>query len=212
MRIYNRGASDMQAQESRTGTFGPGIRNIERERPQVVHHAVHATREAVETRVDLHHEFDANRVLNNTYLEAPPPRPGFRQRWVTDGTKPDADNTAQRNWWMKKRHGWDIRDPETVPPDLRHLYPSQRLTSGQDAIRVAGQVLCEMPVQVMQQRTLAVRDLIARQNQAVAPSAEELRKSSKFANVTPMQVEEKVYGARGNDPELRGRSLATMNE
>lgn len=197
----------MQAQPPRAG-----IRTFERERPQVVHHAVHATREAVETRVDLHAEFDANRVLNNTYLEAPPPRPGFRQRWVMDGTGADSDNTAQRNWWMKTRHGWSVRDPETVPPDLRHLYPSVKLGSGQDAIRVAKQVLCEIPVQVMQQRTLAVRDLIARQNQAVAPSSEELRQKSKYANVSPMEVEEKVYGARGNDPELRGRSLATMNE
>lgn len=207
MRIYNRGASDMQAQNPRTN-----LRTFERERPQVAHHAVHATREAVETRVDLHTEFDANRVLNNTYLEAPPPRAGFRQRWVTDGTTDKADNTAQRNWWMKQRHGWSVRDPETVPPDLRHLYPSVRLQGGQDAIRVANQVLCEMPVQVMQQRTLAVRDLIARQNQAVAPTAEELRKNSKYANVSPMEVEEKVYGARGNDPNYRGRNLATMNE
>ncbi len=209
MRIYDR-IGDMRPQPPRTGG---AIRTIDRERPQVQHHAVHETREAEETRVDQHHEFDANRVLNNTYLEAPPPRPGFRQRWVTDGTKVDSENTtAQRNWFMKQKHGWAVRDPETVPASLRNLYPSQKLGNGQDAIRVAGQVLCEMPVQVMHQRTMAVRDLIARQNQAVAPSAEELRKSSKFANVSPMSVDEKVYGARGKDPDLRGRNLATMTD
>lgn len=209
MRVYSRDTDTRPSDMRPNG----GIRLAERERPQVAHHAVHESREAQETRLDKHQEFDANRVLNNTYLEAPPPRPGYKQRWVADGTGTNgADNpTAERNWWMKQRQGWAVRDPETVPQELRHLYPSARLGNGADAIRVARQVLCEMPVNVMHQRSLAVRDLIGRQNQAVMPSTEELRKKPR-PGFGPVEVEEEVKVARGQNPELRSRGLPSMTE
>lgn len=203
MRIYSRDTNP---------TPIPGIRVAERERPATLHHAVHTSREAAETRVDKHAEFNANRVLANTYLEAPPPRPGFKQRWIKDGSHDAADDTAQRNWWLKKRQGWQVRDPETVPEELRHLYPSTHLGSGQDAIRVASQVLCEMPVNVMHQRSMAIRDLIARQNSSVSATASDDLRKKPLRGARPMEVDESVHAARGQNPELRGRSLATMSE
>ncbi len=188
-----------------------GIRIAERERPSTLHHSPHVDREAAETRVDKHAEFSANKVLAQTYLEAPPPRNGYRQRWIKDGSAETSDDTAQRNWWMKKRQGWAVRDPETIPPELRDLYPSAKLGSGHDAIRVASQVLCEIPLRVLNERSLAIRDLIARQNQSVPPSTSDLDKR-RPQGVSPIAVTDEVHAARGQNPELRGRNLATMAE
>ena len=198
MRAYSRDTSEPQ-----------GIRIAQRERPATLHHAAHVDREAMETRVDKHPEFNANKVLNQTYLDAPPERAGFKQRWIKDGSSETADDGAQRNWWMKKRKGWQVRDPATVPPELRDFYPSARLGSGQDAIRVASQVLCEIPINVLNEQSMAIADLIGRQNQSIPPSTEELRKKAR-QGVGPLQIQDEVHSARGQNPELRGRNLATM--
>jgi hypothetical protein len=210
MRLYSRDSTERPGPG--TTTTEGGIRHMQRERPATIHHAVHADREAVETRVDRHPEFSANRILNQTYLDAPPPRAGYRQRWIKDGTVVGStDDGAQRNWWMKKRQGWSVRDPENVPPELREMYPSAKLGSGQDAIRVASQVLCEIPIAVLNEKSEAIRELITRQNKSIPPSTEELRKSPKFGGaVGPVQVSDEVHSARGQNPELRGRNLATM--
>lgn len=198
----------MRAYSRDTETAPPtGIRIAQRERPATLHHSPHVDREAAEARVPKHAEFNANRVVNPTYLEAPPARHGYKQRWIRDGSGDDSE--FQKEWWRKKRMGWQVRDPATVPPELRELYPSAKLSSGQDAIRVAHQVLCEIPIAVIGEKEAAVRDLINRQNQSVPPSTDELRKNPR-AGVGPIQVNDEVHSARGTNPELRGRNLATM--
>ena len=67
------------------------------------------------------------------------------ERWIADGTNPQSTRYEQKNWFNKKRTGWAVRDPETVPPQLRHIFPSEKLSDGAACIRVAGMVLCELP-------------------------------------------------------------------
>ncbi len=183
MRLYDR---DQEA----------GIRPEQRERPQMAHHSVHTTREAEETRVDIRQEFNADHAFNPTSLKAPPPRAGFKQRWVTDGTNPMAEKSEQRNWFAKRRMGWQVRHPETVPEVLRDLYPSSKLTDGTDAIRIAGSVLCEMPIQVARQYRDAVQDRIQHQSKAIPESTEELRRRER-AGVGPLEVTDQSSTYRG---------------
>lgn len=169
----------------------------ERERPAVVHHSVHETREAEYERQDLHAEFDVSDVMNPTSLRAPPPRSGYVQRWVADGTNPNADRSEARNWFAKHRAGWAARDPETVPRQLRHLYPSTKLHGENgSAIRIANQVLCEMPERLFAERQKAVRDIIDRQNSTMPQSMKELREKTP-RGVQPLEVQDVTRSVRG---------------
>lgn len=203
MRIgYDRGVRTPKA---------PPVQLHQRERPRVMHHAVHVDREAEAARVEAHPFIDPTRAINSPYLEAPPPRDGFIQRWIADGSKDNSDNTAQRNWWIKQRAGWRPRDPSTVPPQLRDLYPSSQLGSGQDCIRVGTSVLCELPLQVARARGDAVRDLIRRQSSSIPESTDELRKKGRDG-VGPLKVDESEKVRRGTNPEYRSRGLPTMQD
>lgn len=190
MRLYSR-------DEPPAASPPPGIRMAERQRPAVARHAQHVTREAEEARVDRHPEAQAaRRVFDQTSLKAPPPRNGFTQRWVSDGTNPQASRSEQRNWFNKKRSGWQIRNPDTVPPELRDLYPSEKLANGQDCIRVAGMVLCELPLNVAREYKHAVDDRILHLSQAIPESLEELRKRER-TGVGPLQVGNNATTFRG---------------
>lgn len=183
----------------------------ERERPVgAARHSVHVDREATETRHDVH-PFNPHSGLNSIYLEAPPAREGFIQRWVVDGTKDNSDNTAQRNWWVKQRAGWRPRDPASVPPQLRALYPSTKLADGSDCIRIGTSVLCELPLQVARARGDAVRDLVVRQASSIPDSTDELRKQRR-EGVGPLKVEDQEQAGRGQNPEFRTRGLPTMKD
>jgi hypothetical protein len=177
----------------------PAIRPVDRERPAIVRHSVHETREAVETRVDMHPEFDSNKLFNPTSLEAPPPRSGFGQRWVADWTSPTATKEEKLNWYRKQKQGWAMRDPETVPPSLRNLYPSIKLQDGSAAIAIAGMVLCEMPVNVIEQRRLAVNDRINHLNQAIPESTQELMRRGE-GRFGPVQADNSQATFRGRKP------------
>jgi hypothetical protein len=191
MRLYDR---DQQG-----GRPAPAMRPDQRERPPIMHHSVHATREAEADRVDLHPEFDANRTFNPTSLEAPPPRAGFAQRWITDATGPNATKSEKRNWFAKQRQGWSLRDPESVPPALRHLYPSSKLSDGQIAIAVAGMVLGEIPLNVANERRLAVNDRIQHLSKSVPESTQELAARAR-RGVGPLEVVDHVNTYRGRQP------------
>ena len=189
MRTYDRDTSTRTIER-------PPMRPDQRERPPVVRSSAHVTREAAETRVDLHPEVNVDLAFNPTSLRAPEPRKGFRQRWVADGTSDKADTTAQRNWFAKRRMGWEIRDPETVPPGLRHLYPSHKLSDGAVAIRIAGMVLCEMPERVGEQYGRAVQDKVNEQSRAVPQSLEELRRRERVG-VGDLEIGDSRQSYRG---------------
>ena len=80
-------------------------------------------------------------------LEAPPPRPGFVQRWIRSaiGASSDPKNVSQRF-----REGWRPRSADSVPRG----YQPPTILHGKfgEVIGVEGNILCEMPVKMARQR------------------------------------------------------------
>lgn len=193
-RIYDRTAH----LEAEAVSIQPGYR----ERPRIMHHAAHTSREAETTRVDRHPEFNpARSSIYQIALEAPPPRHGYTQRWVSDGTHPSATKSERLNWVAKQRQGWSIRAPETVPPELRHIYPSTKLSGGQDTICVATMVLMEMPVRVAMERNAAVDERINHQKKSVIPSTQELAAKGQ-GRFGPLQIDDQERTYRGRAPQV----------
>ncbi len=100
--------------------------------------------------------------VRGTSLAAPPPRPGFTQRWIRVATQGVEDPS---NAMRKFREGWKPRPIGTLPPD----FPLPTISHGQWAgcIGIEGSILCEMP-QVLadkrkafyQQKTAGVENAI----------------------------------------------------
>lgn len=108
---------------------------------------VHATR-AYETYDDSDvHIAEGTPWVRPTSLEAPPPRKGFRQRWVRVGSmgQDDPTNTAR-----KFREGWRPRPAETLPKDYHAPTIGHGKWSG--CIGVEGMILCEMPEKMAEKR------------------------------------------------------------
>jgi hypothetical protein len=184
---------EYERQPFASGGFQPSMR----ERPGTLHHSMHESREAEFTRQDdIHPEIDIERVFNPTSLRAPAPRNGYAQRWVADGTNPTADRSEQRNWFSKKQAGWSPRDPDTVPKHERHLYPGQKLGDHQMAIRIANQVLCEIPLEILRRRDVAVRQVIDKQSSSVPDSARMVRERG-HRGASPMEVVDQTRSIRG---------------
>lgn len=87
-----------------------------------------------------------------TSLEAPPARPGFKQKWVRCAIfgKPDVQNMAR-----KFREGWLPRQANSVPKSFH----APTIRSGQfvGSIGVEGSILCEMPSAKVAQRNAHYR-------------------------------------------------------
>lgn len=170
----------------------------ERARPTVTRHATHETRDAEVTRVEQRVETNPQKWINPSSLDAPEPRAGYVQRWVSDGTDPAASQDVKRTWGKKMREGWSPRDPNTIPPGLRQTYASSKLTTGQGVIGVAGLVLCEMPRQVALQRYQAVNESVDRLSSSVPSSMDELRERERSKNrVSDLDITDKVNSVRG---------------
>lgn len=146
----------------------------ERQRPHVMRHSPHTSREAEIQREDLHPELLATSILNPQRLAAPTPQPGYVQRWIADGTT--AGQGSSGDWTVRIRQGWAPRSPDTISERQRAIWPSAKTQSGIDVIRIGGLVLCEIPRQVMEQRRQAVEDVIGRQRRAVPKALNEFRK------------------------------------
>ena len=73
-------------------------------------------------------------------LDAPPPREGFRQRWVATSI---LGNPVPHHTVRRFREGWTPRQRETVPSD----FPVPTIAQGEHAgfIGVEGMLLCELP-------------------------------------------------------------------
>lgn len=82
-----------------------------------------------------------------TSLEAPPPREGYRQKWVRVAIfgRDDVQNVSR-----KFREGWLPRPVESVPKSF-HV-PTIRNGQFAGCIGVEGSILCEMPEKKARQR------------------------------------------------------------
>ena len=127
-----------------------------------VHPQVHEAR-AFETydAADVHETADTP-WTHAASLEAPPPRPGFSQRWVRVSLKGDDDPT---NMARKFREGWRPRLASTVPPK----YNPPKVTAGrfQGCIGVEGMLLCERPEKMSEKQRAAIRDKTDRVTQGI---------------------------------------------
>lgn len=86
-------------------------------------------------------------------LTAPPPRKGFKQRWVNAGSTP----TDHNMWHSRMMDGWEPRSLKTIPDMYHHKYapPGQTTASG-DFLYSRGMILCEMPEERLDQMIAAV--------------------------------------------------------
>jgi len=170
-----------------------------RERTNMVRETPHLDRDAQAHRGDAHPEVKANAWINPTSLDAPEPRKGFVQRWISDGSI----NSADTSHWMKKmREGWRPREASSIPAEQRALYQSAKSDSGADIIRVAGLVLCEIPVTVARARREALSGALDNQLSSIPESVQELTKKG-GEHFGPVKVQSKEFSARG-------RQSATM--
>jgi hypothetical protein len=95
-------------------------------------------------------------------LEAPPPRPGYVQRWIRTsiGASNDPQNVSKRF-----REGWRPRPADTVPRG----YTPPTIMHGQygEVIGVEGNILCEMPAKMAAQREAFYAKKAIQQTQAI---------------------------------------------
>jgi hypothetical protein len=126
--------------------------------------SVHGMESVHETESDHHiaREDGTDSFVRATNLDAPPPRPGMKQRWVRwrTGNVVDSKNLAR-----KRREGWNVRPPESVPEQFR---PETSIVSGLgNAISADDMVLMEIPLSVAAKREAFYKNKTARQMQAV---------------------------------------------
>jgi hypothetical protein len=192
MRIYNRGAA---------------APSIERERPHVMRHSMHTTRDVEVERRDFHEELDPIKMLNPTNLEAPPARPGYVQRWISDSVHGDSGGSVSKEWTRKMRQGWSPRDPSTVSPAELRIYETGKSQSGQGLIRMSGLVLCEMPRAAAEARAWAVQEKNKRLRASAHPGTEALRngEARKAGAVSDVTITDDTR-------VVKGRRAATMLE
>lgn len=104
---------------------------------------------------EMHHEDEIHTddMTRNwappTQLDAPPPRPGMKQRWIRTSLvgKPDAKNAANQG-----NQGWRPRALTSVPEGERSRYPSTKDARTGGAFMVNGDlVLCEIPERMFNQ-------------------------------------------------------------
>jgi hypothetical protein len=158
-----------------------------------------ASRETRETEMDARNQ-PRSEVTDYVWrrpgsLDAPPPRPGMAQRWVRAETRSENDNL---NWQSKYREGWRPRDPSTVP-DCEALYNTSNHL-GTAAIRVGGLILMEMPVERVQAKKRAIRDIITKQEQSVAMETAKISHEGQRAGFAPIVREEKAEVSTGRRP------------
>jgi hypothetical protein len=137
------------------GEFAPGARHRS---------ATHEGRDQRLTEEQFDEDLDGGAGWSPpSALEAPPPRPGYVQRWIRaeQAGTPDTKNVSS-----KYREGWRPRDPSTVPDG--YFPPTLGHGSFEGFIGVEGMVLCEMPVKLHKQRAQYYRDRVAKQEEAVS--------------------------------------------
>lgn len=94
-------------------------------------------------------------------LDAPPPRPGYVQRWKRHQLNGTSDT---RNWQRAMREGWKPRPVDTVDEAFSSLKTE---SNGQGVISAEGLILCEMPNITAGERTSHYGRRTSRQMESV---------------------------------------------
>lgn len=128
-------------------------------------------------------------------LSAPPPRAGMRQRWVRKTLLGQLDDD---NVQYRFEEGWEPRDPTTVPE--RHLRKMNVLPEGKGMIERRGFILCEMPIEMVEQRTEYYRDQTDQMERAVE---ENLHRVQDPGMPISKNNKTKVYHPRARQPKVQ---------
>lgn len=137
-------------------------------------------------------------------LEAPPPRPGFAQRWIRTavGGKNDPKNANK-----KLREGWKPRAASTCPRGF--IAPT--IAHGQfgDVIGVEDMILCEMPVRMAKQRDDFYQERTNRQTDAVERDLHRIERPG-----MPLRMANKTQVERGPGrvPKVQDQSDAFADD
>ncbi len=127
-----------------------------------------------------------------TNTDAPPPRPGFVQRWIRAEFRSESDNL---NWQGKVREGWTPRDPATVPDAEAFFGTSKHMDRA--VIRVGGLILCEKPVQQHRAKQQAIREATRRQEQSVQMETDKTSREGQRQGFSPIVRQDEVQSSVG---------------
>lgn len=157
---------------------------------------VHVGREAeIDARVLDRQEAADFSWREPTNLDAPPPRPGYRQKWVRVSSRNEADNI---NWTTRLRDGWAPRDPKTVP-DAKGYWPVKD-HHNTSVIQVAGSILCEMPIQKVRAREEWIKQKNRRLEESITVETDKVSAAGVRQGLSPIvrtdEVETTVAGKR----------------
>jgi hypothetical protein len=159
--------------------------------------SMHIAREAeIDARNTERMEAHEYTWVPGTNLDAPPPLPGMRQKWIRANIRTGSDDT---NWQLRYREGWRPRDISTIPEDLRDNFPANE-HSRQGVIQVGGLVLCHMAEARVAARTKAVRDIIRQQNLSISAETDKVSQEGIRAGVAPLERNEQVTAGSGRRP------------
>lgn len=122
----------------------------------------HDTAEDVEGSDKIEREADVVEWQDPSNLDAPPPRPGFVQRWVRASFRTGDD---PGNLMRAHREGWRPRAISSVPEGYTPATMTHKSLG--DVIAVEGLVLCELPIGVARQRKKFYDKLLSAQNEAI---------------------------------------------
>jgi hypothetical protein len=163
--------------------------------------SVHMTRDA-EMRPEVMPEFAPVSMTAEDFsysrpnsMEAPPPRPGYAQRWVRVETRGVADPT--NNYAMRYKEGYRMRSPDSVPQAYRHM---KAVHDGIDCIRMGSMVLCEIDERYLIGKRKYINDLIARQNQSIQAEHKKASDEGQRQSGIPLVHEEAESVSRGRRP------------
>lgn len=181
------------ARDDDTGPVS-ALDTADRLRPAGVHEPMHDARGSESDARNTPRETLADyQYRPPTHLDAPPPRPGYVQRWVRSEFRTENDNL---NWQAKLREGWAPRDPKTVPG---HLYFfGQTSKTGQDVIRVGGMILMECPEAKVRLKREAIREAVRRQEQSVSMDTDKASREGRAVGAHPIIREETTEVSRGH--------------
>jgi len=150
--------------------------------------AIRKTREAEGNHISRDEEEHEEVWLPPSVLEAPPPREGFRQRWVSTQIL----GTEVPHHTMKRfREGWQPRSPETVPPDFQ--IPTIEHAQYGGCVGVEGMILCEMPESRAKARDQYFAGRKLNQNKFVSAGLDKVERSGGV----PIQRSHKSTVSRG---------------
>jgi len=131
------------------------------------------TRESDPGRDEPFHGFDEDQpYLMSLNLQAPPPRPGYTQRWVRVSIRGVDDVT---NLSKQMSLGFKPRSADTIPPgEVKYATIQHGEYAG--VIGSYGMVLMERPVAIDERHKAAIRHATERQTQAITQSLEKIER------------------------------------